>query len=338
MRLLMRLAIALLLLFALAGCAVTPESLSGKVSRRMTRLQGYFAEVEALVSSPGGEQRYSVRQWFKAPAQWRSEVEFGSEQQIFIFDGVRVWIYQPGLDDYFRLDKPWVREVSPPFFLWSYLEEMVLAPSLRFEGQEKKDGRTLYVLHYSRTHIPETVRLWLDQKSLFPVLVETYRDGERLLRLTCSRLELNPRFTHDLFTFEAPADSAAAAHYLIRPLTLAEARREWPLPVYTPAYLPPGAVLLAISRGEEEGRGRLLFAFGGQQPFTLIQKPADGTLPQRTAGMQELFIGETPALALKNRLGDLYTLWWSNETSDFILSGSLPPAELLRVAASLTTK
>ena len=334
---LMRRALPLLvMLLVLAGCAATPESLSARVSRRMATLQGYFAEVEALVSSPGGEQRYSVRQWFKAPAQWRSEVDFASEQQIFIFDGEQVWIYQPGLDDYFRLDKPWVREVSPPFFLLSYLEEMVLAPSLRFEGQEEKDGRTLYVLYYSRPQIPETVRLWLDQKSLFPYVVETYRDGELLLRLTCSRLKLNPPFTGSLFTFKAPPASTAAAHYLIRPLTLDEARREWPLPVYTPAYLPPGTVLLAISRGEEEGRGRLLFTFSGQHPFTLIQWPAAGTLPQRTAGMQDLFVGETPAVALKNRLGDLYTLWWSNETSDFILSGSLPLAELLRVAASLT--
>jgi hypothetical protein len=54
--------------------------------------------------------------------------------------------------------------------------------------------------------------------------------------------------------------------------------------------------------------------------------------------MLDLTIGHDPAVALKNRLGDLYTLWWSNETSDFILSGSLPFPELLRVAASLTTK
>jgi hypothetical protein len=119
---------------------------------------------------------------------------------------------------------------------------------------------------------------------------------------------------------------------------LAEARREWPLPVYTPAYLPPGTVLLAISRGDEEGHDQLLFTFGGKHPFTLIQRPAAGILPTRTTGMLDLTIGHDPAVALKNRLGDLYTLWWSNETSDFILSGSLPFPELLRVAASLTTK
>lgn len=335
---LMRLAVTLLLLFATAGCAIGPENLAEKVSRRTSGLRGYFAEVEALVSSPGGEQRYSVRQWFKAPGQWRCEVDFAAERQIFLFDGEQVWIYQPGLDDYLRLDDAWVREVSPPFFLLTYLEEMVQAPSLRFEGLADKDGRTLYVLYYSRPQSLETVRLWLDQKSLFPYLVETYRDGERLLRLTCSKLELNPQISHGLFTFNAPADSTAAAHYLIRPLTLAEARREWPLPVYRPAYLPPGTVLLAISRGDEEGHGQLLFTFGGKHPFTLIQRPAAGILPRRTAGMQDLTIGQNPAVALKNRLGDLHTLWWSNETSDFILSGSLPLPELLRVAASLTTK
>jgi outer membrane lipoprotein-sorting protein len=328
--------IPLVLLLFLAGCTVTAESLADKVSRRKSGMQGYFAEVEALVSGPGGEQSYTVRQWFKAPAQWRSEVEFDAERQIFLFDGEQIWIYQPGLEDYFRLDDAWVREVSPPFFLLAYLDEMVNAPSLRFEGRVEKDGRTLYVLCYSRTQSTETVRLWLDRKTMFPYLAETYREGERVLRLTGSNLELNPRFTPGLFTFEAPTDSAAAAHYLIRPLTLAEARREWPLPVYRPAYLPPGTELVAISRGEEGGRGQLLFTFGGQHPFTLIQRPASGILPKRTAGMQDLTIGQNPAVALKNRLGDLHTLWWSNETSDFILSGSLPPAEILRVAASLT--
>jgi len=329
-------AVTLVSLLVLAGCAVTPESLAGRVSRRTSGLQGYYAEVEAHVFSPGGEQRYHIRQWFKAPVQWRSEVDFDADRQIFLFDGEQVWIYQPGLDDYFRLGDAWVREVSPPFFLLSYLEEMVLAPALRFEGQVEKDGSTLYVLSYPRPQTSETVRLWLGRKSLFPYMVETYRDGELQLRLTSNRLKLNPEFRPDLFTFKAPADSTAAAHYLIRPLTLEQARREWPLPVYLPAYLPPGTELMAISLSEERGHGLLLLTFGGQYPFTLVQRPANGTLPQRTSGMQDLFVGRSPAVALKNRLGGLHTLWWGNETSDFILSGSLSPGDLLRVAASLT--
>lgn len=74
----------------LAGCTATPASLADKVSRRKSRMQGYFAEVEAFVSGPGGEQRYIVRQWFRTPAQWRSEVEFDAERQIFLFDGEQV--------------------------------------------------------------------------------------------------------------------------------------------------------------------------------------------------------------------------------------------------------
>jgi len=328
--------VALLLALALVGCAMKPERLAGNVSRRISRLQGYFAEVDAVVFSPRGEQRYRVRQWYRAPDLWRIEVDFGSERQVFLCDGEYVWVYHPGLADYFRLDATAAREVSPPFLLLNYLEELVQAPGYRFEGRQEKEQRAFFVVSYARPATSETIRLWLDNKSLFPQMVEKYRDGVLLNRLTGISFNLNPDFAAGLFEFAAPQDHVASAHYLIRPLSLAEARREWPLPVYVPTYLPQGTGLMAVSHAEEEGRGQLMLTFGGQRSFTLIQRPAGDNRQQRTVGMQEVFIGQTPALYLKNRVGDLHTLWWSNETSAFILTGSLPLAEMMRVAASLT--
>ena len=139
----------------------------------------------------------------------------------------------------------------------------------------------------------------------------------------------------ELFKFEAPAGAEVSAHCLTRPLSLEEARNEWPLPLFVPRYLPSGSRLFSITRSVEEEREQLILIYDGVKGFILVQRETINTPVHKTPGMQEVRIGQSLGLFQSNRLEDLNTLWWSNDTNDFVLSGSIPLEEMVKIAESL---
>jgi len=325
----------LVLLLLLTGCSMTPERLAKTVEKKTAKLKGYYAELDAVVYSMDDEQRYTVRQWVQFPDRWRIEVDFAGEQQIFVCDGEQIWVHQVGIKEYYRFDAHRAGEIPSPFLLVGYLEEMIKAESFTLHGRQKKDHLNCYLISYSGPVSGESVTIYLEAKRLFPVSVETLQGKEVLNRLNCTHLVLNPTFEAELFNFEPEAGSEVSAHCLTRPLSLEEAKSEWPLPVYMPRYLPPGAKLFSITRSVEEGKEQLILIFDGISGFILVQKEKTNNPVHATPGLVEVNIGGYSGLYQKNRLEDLNTLWWSNETNDFILSGHIQLDEMLKIAESL---
>ncbi len=328
--------VLLALLLFLAGCSMTSERLVNEVEKKTARLKGYYAELNAEVFSMDGTQKYTVRQWVEQPSRWRIEVDFAGEQQVFICDGTQIWVYQPGVSEYYRFDAGRAGEVPPPFLLLGYLEEMTEARSLTLHGREKKDRHNYYIVSYEGPGSGETTSVHLQTKHLFPLFIETHQGKEVLNRLTCTHLVLNPIIEEEIFMFEAPADAEVSAHCLTRPLSLEEARLEWPLPLYVPRYLPDGARLFSITRNvQDDGGEQLILVYDGRNSFTLVQQEKKENPVHMTPGMVEVLIEGNTALYQKNRLGELNTLWWSNETNDFVLSGAIPLEEMVKIAESM---
>jgi outer membrane lipoprotein-sorting protein len=327
--------VLLVLLLVLTGCSMTPERLLKSVEKKSSRLKGYYAELDAVVYSTEGEQKYTVRQWVDLPSRWRIEVDFASEQQVFICDGEQVWVYQPGLKEYYRFAANRAGEVPPPFLLLSYLEEILKTQSLKLHGVEKKGRFNCYLVSHDGPGSGETTSIYLERKHLFPIFVETHYDKKLINRLSCTHLVLNPATEAELFKFEAPADAEVSAHCLTMPLSLEEARNEWPLPLFVPRYLPPGARLFSVTRSVDEEREQLILIYDGVKGFVLVQKETTNNPVHKAPGMQEVRIGGSTGLFQRNRLDDLNTLWWSNETNDFVLSGAIPIEEMVKIAESL---
>jgi len=329
------LACVLLLTVLITGCSMNGERLVDRTAKKVDKLQGFYAELDAVVFSLEGEQRYRVKQWLQVPGRWRVEVETDTGEQIFLCDGEQVWIYQPGIKEFFHLDVDAAREIQPPFLLTGYLNELAGASSPLFEGQEKKENRDCYVVSYETYPESETVRLWLDKKSLFPILIETYQDEELLNRLACTSLTLNPKFADEFFMYTGENERKVATHCLVKPLSLDDAKRDWSLPVYVPAYLPEDTWLFIISHAEEDEREQLTLVYEGKHSFSLVQRAKSDRGIRVTEGMKEIVVGGSTGFYQKNRINELNTLWWSNETSDFVLTGPVPLTELLQVAQSL---
>jgi outer membrane lipoprotein-sorting protein len=329
-----RIRLLLLILLLMSGCAMTPERLVKNAAGKNANLKSYYAEVEAVVFSPEGEQRYLVRQWVQAPVQWRVEVDSDCRQQVFLCDGSYIFVYQPGTAEYFRFGAVRAGEAPPPFLLLAYLEELLRARSISLEGRQKAAGTTAYAVSFGSDRPDEVIKVFLDTRRLFPVMVETYQNEEILNRITCRQLELNPTLDANLFIFTPPSEDEVAAHCLTVPITLEDAKNNWALPLYVPQYLPPGARLFSVTLTEEDGRQYLIQIYDGQNSFTLVQKEK-GEGPALTPGLEEATVGEHRGLFRRNLSGGVNALYWSNETSEFVLTGTISLPEMLKVAESL---
>lgn len=326
----------LILVMLVAGCKMSGERLTKNLSNRLDKIQGYYAELDAVVYSLEGEQAYQVRQWVHLPEKWRVEVSFDEQKQVFLCDGEQVWVYEEGFAEYFRFPAENAGEMPPPFLLWNMVEKLAASPGVEFHGEVKEERNRYYALSYRDEAYGETVRLLLDKKTLFPVKADTFlQDGTLLNSIRCTSLELDPLFEEGLFRYEPDAAGEVALKCMVLPMSLEEAKNTWPLPLYVPSYLPEGTRLFSITRSNESGSEQLTMVFAGSHPFTLVQKEYREAAVLKTAGMEEVKINDATGLYQKNVQDGLQALWWSNGTSAFILTGSLPKPELLNIACSL---
>lgn len=323
----------LVLVFLLSGCSMTEESLPDDISGALEKTDGYYAELEATVVSAEGEQTYQIKQWMEA-ANWRVEVTSETASQIFICDGMQIYVYQPGIEDYYRLDANTAADIAPPFFLVNYLTRLLHAEGYTFEGRREQDGQQYDVVSF-RARENEEMRLWLNPQSHFPMIVETFLHGELLNRVVCTHLEVNPSISSELFSFNAVEDREVNSSCQVSPISIDEAHESWPYPVYTPEYLPEGSFLFLISRSEDKDVQQLLFIYKGKHHFTLVQSPNTDMHPHLSEATEEVTIGENLGYYHPNLNDDLATLWWSNETTTFILTGNLPQEEMVHVAQTL---
>ncbi|MDW7650741.1 MAG: DUF4367 domain-containing protein [Bacillota bacterium] len=329
------LVLALLLSVLAAGCSMSEERLQKKAAKTMAKMKGYYAELDAVVFSPEDEQNYSVRQWLQNPDRWRVEVTTEAGGQFFICDGEQVFIYQPGFDDYYRLAGDATEELSPPFMLTGYLEAYLRAKTHSFGGLRTAGDESYYFVTYKTQGRNESVHLWLDKKTLFPMIVETYLDESLLNRLSCTLLQPGVDFADDIFEYQPPDEGEVASLCLIRPLSLDDAQQDWPYPVYVPEYVPQGCFLFVISQSEEADQEQLIFIYKGDQHFTFVQRPKTETEAYRAESSRQLIIGEMTGFYHENLSDELATLYWSDNTMEFILTGSLTMEEMVRIAASV---
>jgi outer membrane lipoprotein-sorting protein len=326
----------LMLTLFLSSCAVTGDKVLTQIEKKTAKLQSFYAELEVLVFSPAGEQSYHIKQWQAADNRWRVEVTAAAEAQHFICDGQQIWVYQLGIDDYYRIvAERGSLELAPPFMLTGYLQQLQQADAFTFAGTEELRGEKMYKIISSGQRSGETLHLWLDRKAFFPMFVETYLHEQLLNRITVKRLELNPQLQPELFEFSGTPESEVTAQCRQEQLTLAEAREGWPGSIFIPTYLPAGSSLFAVSRTVEENREHLILVYQGTWNFTLVQQPKTNESVYRSASTSQVQIGQRTGLYQQNSDHSLGTLWWSNEQNDFVLTGTLPCSEMIKIAASL---
>ncbi|MCL5993027.1 MAG: hypothetical protein M1552_02485 [Firmicutes bacterium] len=181
---------------------MTGERLRNELTRKLEQVDCYYAEVKAEVFSPEGMQSYLAKQWWQETGRWRVEVDSATSSQIFICDGKQIFVYQRGEEEYDRLLAKPSTLGAPPFSLIKQLELFLNAKEYTFEGEAELTGNTYYVVSFMGLHRDEAIKMWLDTRTLFPVMVETRLEDELLSRITRTNLELDPALPEALFSLE----------------------------------------------------------------------------------------------------------------------------------------
>lgn len=181
---------------------MTGERLRNELTRKLERVNCYYAEVKAEVFSAEGIQSYLVKQWWEESGRWRVEVDSATSNQIFIFDGEQIFVYQRGAEVYDRLLPNPSTLGAPPFSLIGQLELFLNAHEYVFEGRQELANDLYYVVSFAGLHRDEAIRLWLDTRTLFPVMAETRLENQLLSRITLTNLEFDPVLSDALFSLE----------------------------------------------------------------------------------------------------------------------------------------
>jgi len=179
---------------------MTGDRLRNDLTRKLEKVNCYYAEVKAEVFSTEGTQSYLVKQWWQETGRWRVEVDSARSSQIFICDGEQIFVYQRGGEEYDRLLAKPSTLGAPPFSLISQSELFLKTKEYSFEGRQELAGKKYYVVSFIGMHRDESICLWLDVRTLFPAMVETRLENELLSRITLTNLELDPSLSEELFS------------------------------------------------------------------------------------------------------------------------------------------
>jgi hypothetical protein len=114
-----------------------------------------------------------------------------------------------------------------------------------------------------------------------------------------------------------------------RPLTMEEAQMAVPFPLRTPLYLPEGTRFTVAYQLDKN----VALVYAGERPFTLVQGPGIGQVPQEQATPVPLRGQQAMAISDAEREG--WVLTWREDGLQFSIAGSLEQQEIIRIAESL---
>jgi hypothetical protein len=114
-----------------------------------------------------------------------------------------------------------------------------------------------------------------------------------------------------------------------RPLSIEEAQMAVSFPLREPTYLPADTERVAIYQIDQS----IAMVFGGTHPFTLVQGPSIGSVPE-TEGTVISLDGQQAMLVRDEKSGGLLLIWQEGELQ-FSLAGVLDRDELVRIAGSV---
>ncbi len=331
-----------------------------------------FEMVEQITSSSGGsvatpEQKSVAHTWFRAPNRWRYEIdpENGRASRVTVADGETIWSYDPQQNtvriSQGRLESSaWENYQGNP---GAILQDVSNCYQPRLAGDDTVAGRAAYVIDMGATSCPSAsmpemngpLTLWLDKETYF-VLKSTLRDTGNTHTVQTSEVT-NIAYDMDIqdsiFTFTLPT-GATIADDRPAPTTTAEQfeqrieelAKQADFPLFVPGVVPDGLVPGQPRLDPAQGLALIYAHAGGtssgsreESGLIISQQKATYSLVTRWTDQADPVTLESGRAWVRNGVAGTTSsvLVLRDGTLISIASANVPPDELLKVAASLTT-
>ncbi len=330
----------------------TADEIVAQMQQAEAQVKDYHAVVETVLTTPDGGERAFVQEiWRKAPDLLRAELKEGPAGmvgQVTVFDGERVWFYDP------HFNRVQILPVEAPFQLpqremeaamWATVEELLREGTANYLAEEAVAGRKAHKVQL----IPrpgtdlftalggEPMTVWIDQEHARRLRMDIPLAGGGHYTLQYRAIEYNIGLPDSLFQFtpllgaEAVPEEARVKVPVVKRTDLAEAQRAIGFPLLLPAYLPTGMSFVEARVVEGGGSVTLIYA-GDEGSLTITEARAMGVgLPD--IGQEISLRGTTARL---QRQGDRFlSLRWQEGGLVIFVSGTIPEEEALEIARSM---
>lgn len=327
-------AVALVLVVVLAGCGTKSEGDVVEDLRAQSNSESYSSHATMHIQSGQEQHQYDIEVWYQPPHYYRVALKNKEHDvtQIILRNDEGVFVLTPGDNKHFRFQSNWPDAHGQPY-LYQTLVQSIVEDDER--GFETMDDSYIFdvTANYKQNQALKRQRIQLNKNYEPEQMALLDADGKPLVEVTFDKFESGVKFDSDAFDMKRNMEDwgEEAATAMANPGSEA---KEQEVGTLTPAYLPEGTQLQSEHQVAGQSGEGVLFRYGGEKPFTLLQQPSGNAIPAMAGAVGEpVHLSYTVGVLLEQ--GDQKQLNWSYNGIDFQLKGALTNEELRQVAESI---
>jgi len=327
----------LVLMFALSACGgKSQESVSKKIEKQLTNLEGYKAEVEMTMNTGKTERKYDIDIWYQKNEEedfYRVDLqnEADDHHQTILKNEEGVFVLTPLLNKSFKFQSDWPEKNGQPYLYQSLIQDIAEDKEANFTEEEDYYKYTTKTNYMNSKHLPFQ-HIYFNKKSYLPMFVQVLGEDEQpLIEVKFTNFEINPSFAEADFSREsilgeAPGEEADEE-------TVARDEQVAPMELLLPVET-MGAELIETEEVDVDDGTRTIMTFKGDRNFTLIQEHID-VIPAQATVADDLN-GELVHLGHSiGAVSDGMVSWNYKGTQFYLASKELTMDELIDVASSV---
>ena len=195
-------AILVVCLFS-AGCATSPEGDIDAAKKKLTSLNSYSCEAVIKVTNNRSTNEYKMRHFYSKEHGYRVEALLPKELegQFTIYDGEKVYIYHPKIDQYL-VAKNFEDGIESKVFFGAFLSRLENLKSSKLTRIKQEDLQLLLIEtpYLQENKYLKTEKLWIDIKKAVPAKAEFFDEDEKArIQVHYYDFKLNPKLDKSLF-------------------------------------------------------------------------------------------------------------------------------------------
>lgn len=168
----------------LQGCEKAGQDEYLKANRMLSGIETYTVTAEIVVKGNRTVENYIVKQYFKYPDRYRLEVLSPSDKKgkTTIYDGEKLWIYHPLINQMFVLDN--LKEVEEAGMFPGYFAGSLFTgeeASYNIVRGEVGNYITIRTIIPGGNNYKKHQILYIDRESLKPVRMEVYDSADNIV-------------------------------------------------------------------------------------------------------------------------------------------------------------
>ncbi|MFA6361924.1 hypothetical protein [Methanoregula sp.] len=332
---------------------MSAEEIAAEFVRHNNNISGYSADVHSVGENGYDDDEY--RFYVTRPDKFRAEYsrsEIHGNDTIVVANGSFVWQYYP---DTKKARPDLIEDPKNTFFAWKDYPAIAARILERFpavlNGTEHLNGSDAVIIETAVDDVPtqyyptifRRARIWIDEDTLMltrMVLIGDY--NETALAVDLRNISINPPLSGEMFDFTPPpgTEISPTITELVAPLNMSsmyQAKVRFGPDFRLPSTVPAGYTFrYCFHYRDQDGRDSIVYS-NDTDDLVFTQAFVKTGVSRESVTEQDMPVffgnltGRFRTVAGRNEID------WQDKNRSYVLIGTLPQEELVRIARSVTT-